>query len=150
MEKRKRQPTHLYIPSRVTAFLESLEDSSKRPLILPHLYPAVDAAQYAEPATDFEVGTPIGRIGNLLIVEDDNIGNSYGTESNQSAMVVGRASDATFYSSVPMLKVQQDTSLTKELAVRVQMFMYGAVIHRYSEAWNWITGTSLDIAAPTI
>jgi hypothetical protein len=66
-------------------------------------------------------------------------------------MAVGRPSDVAWYEApLPLLKVHRDTSLSRELAVRVQVFLYCAMTQRYSEAWTFITGTSLDIAAPTI
>lgn len=150
MTKRKRPATHLYVPPAVLVMIEEYADEQKRPLILPRMFTTVDAAQYDDPTADYDIGAPIGKVGNLLIVEDATIPGTFLASKKSYGMAVGRAADIAWYEAPVVLKVHEDTSLTKELAVRVQAFMYCAMIERYSEAWSFVTGSTLELSAPTI
>ncbi|HUB74020.1 MAG TPA: hypothetical protein VL979_08295 [Solirubrobacteraceae bacterium] len=150
MTKRKRPATHLYVPPAVLVMIEEYADEQKRPLILPRMFTTVDAAQYDDPSADYDIGAPIGKVGNLLIVEEANIPGTFLASKKSYGMAVGRAADIAWYEAPVVLKVHEDTSLTKELAVRVQAFMYCAMVERYSEAWSFVTGSTLELSAPTI
>jgi len=155
MEKRKRPATHLFVAPTVLAWLESLSDEQKRPLVCPCMFTTADAAQQFNPDADYDLGAPVGKIGNLLIVEDPTIPAKSATweHTEHGGMVVGRPGDVDWYEApTPMLKVyEQAGALNKELAIRVQLIKYCAQVSRFNEGWSFISGEALKVATtPTI
>lgn len=150
--KRFLPATHVLFNPLTWAWIESLEDSSKRPLILPKDITAAEAAVLGQDA-DALVGTPQGKIGGMLAVLDANISTEVGSGKNEVPIFVGRPNDCTWWETqIPLVRVYEDVedTLDKKMGVRIEVLQYAAMTKRYANAWTVITGAETVIAAPTI
>lgn len=120
-------------------------DSNERPLIVPNASGPFNVAGILE-----RVGSE-GVVGSMLglpVVVDPSIPTNKGSGTNQDVVIVQRSEDIWAMEDEPIKMKTYEEVLSKELAIRCQVFNYLAFTsERYPQSVSIIEGTGL--ATPT-
>jgi HK97 family phage major capsid protein len=115
-------------------------DSQNRPLVVP----TTGASQaFNSAGTVTNPGAPAGLVGTIQGVPvfiDATMTKTYGASTNQSPILVGKFSDSYLFESGVKTRVLPDI-LSANLTIRMQVYGYAALAHRYNKAVSAITGT---------
>jgi HK97 family phage major capsid protein len=138
-------PTAIFMHPRRWAWCLAALDGNNRPLIVPTAGgPFNVLGNLNEIASEGYVGTMQG----LPVYIDPSIPTNLGTGTNQDVIIVQRTEDSWAMEDDPVKTRVFEEVLSKELAIRTQVFNYLAVTHdRYAQGISIIKGTGL--AEPT-
>jgi len=137
---RKAPPTAMLWQSTRWFWALSQLDTQNRPLVTP--YPAM-AMNPEAIATGLVTEGPVGQIGGVPIIVDQNIATNLGAGANQDRIYAVRSSDFYFWES-PLRARTLTEVLSGTLQVRLQIYAYGAFTgERYPSSISTIDGTGL-------
>jgi HK97 family phage major capsid protein len=139
--KRFLPPDAIIMHPRRWGWLLASVDTAERPLILPIAeahFNSLGALQRV--ASEAVVGSMFG----LPVIVDASLPTNEGAGTNQDAIIIQRTADAWVLEDEPVKTRVYEEVLSKELAVRAQVFNYLALTHeRYATAIAVIQGTGL-------
>lgn len=115
-------------------------DANNRPLVVPTGQGPFDAAATGDELTN--LSTPVGSMLGLPVFIDGNVPVSLGAGTNQDAIIAGRFSDSALFTSNLRTRILPEVN-SAQLAVRIQLFAYVALAHRYALSYGIVQGTGL-------
>ena len=133
------QPAEAIVMSPSTWYwLSSAVDGNNRPLIVPTANGPFNAnGVVTNPGAD---AMAVGTIAGLPVYIDATVTKAYGAGTNQSPILVGKFSDSYLFESGMKTRVLPDVA-SASLSVRLQVYGYAALLHRFNKSVSAITGT---------
>lgn len=119
-------------------WMQSQTDSAGRPLVVPTGAGPFNAnGVVADPGQSAGL---VGTISGVPVYIDATLPKTYGAATNQSPILVGKFSDSYLFESGVKTRVLPDV-LSSNLTVRMQVWGYAALAHRFDKAVSTIAGT---------
>lgn len=124
-------------------WLASQVDSSGRPFVVPNGGSPFNAGAVQDSAV---AKGNVGTIHGVPVFLDAAIPNNLGAGTNETRVIVGRFSDSVLFEGGVKTRVLPDV-LSANLTVRLQVYGYTALAHRYPQSLAYVSGTG--VVAPT-
>lgn len=140
--KRFLPPQAIIMHPRRWGWLLAATDTNERPLIVPTA--SGQAFNTIAALENVASEAVVGSMQGLPVIVDASLPITEGVGTNQDIVIVQRVSDSWTLEDQPVKTRVYEEVLSKELAVRAQVFNYLALTHeRYAEGISTIEGTGL-------
>jgi HK97 family phage major capsid protein len=143
MANRLLPPEAIVINGRRWAWIAGALDSNNRPFLVPD---DNDGQNTLGKIGGYSTGGPVGQIAAMPVYASMAMPVNLGAGTNEDRVIVGRYSDSYFYESTMRTRVLPDI-LSSNLTVRLQVYNYVALAHRFPASYAIVSGTGLAFPA---